>query len=68
MQTPPPETFGQYLLRHRLTLAATRRSKVTQDDMADMLGVSKITYYCWERDRYAPLPDKEREIRERLGA
>lgn len=68
MHPTPPETFGQYLLRHRLTLAATRREKVTQADMAEMLGVSTITYYCWERDRYAPLPDKERDVRAKLGA
>lgn len=66
---PPttPETFGQYLYRKRLALAAERRAKVTQKDMAATCGCSPITYYCWERDRYAPTPDKQREIRAKLG-
>lgn len=66
--TTPLETFGQYLFRKRMARAAETGRKVTQNDMADLLGVSTITYYCWERDRYAPLPEKEREIRGKLGA
>lgn len=62
------ETFAKYLFRKRTQLALERGVKVTQADMAVECGVSEITYYCWEKGRREPTPDKQAEIKAKLGA
>lgn len=39
-----------------IALAAQGRSRFTQQDAADYLGVSKRTYEDWEYDRRTPVP------------
>ena len=56
-----PMTFGQQLRVWR------RRRLLTQQGLADRLGVSSITVQRWERDRSVPRPPHQSGLVEALG-
>lgn len=47
-------TFGKRVLQARLNLAAKRGRPVTQQEIADALGVTGVTVGRWEGDRKEP--------------
>jgi transcriptional regulator with XRE-family HTH domain len=48
------ESFGTFLIRARLTTKGVKRAVMSQQDVADLLGVSGALIGRWERDEGLP--------------
>jgi transcriptional regulator with XRE-family HTH domain len=57
-----PSTFGELLRRLR-----EQQSK-TQAEVAERIGVSRVTFGQWESDKFLPQPHRVRDLDELLGA
>lgn len=57
-----PSTFGELLRRLR-----EQQSK-TQAEVAEKVGVSRVTFGQWESDKFLPQPHRVRDLDELLGA
>lgn len=56
-----PETLGERLRRLR------KKSGLTQEDLADIVGVNPVTVSCWENNTYLPKTQSIKALAKALG-